>query len=150
MRYGRYDIVVKGLRLGDNWIPINTPLSSCADYSWFSLLLWFVKYCDTETCKLRMKIFCNSSVLTRANRSNLTDREILRDRERERERERKQESWWLRVNDPIFCNKRMVFVNKPKFVMVWHCYWNEPGCNDIGSKELVLKTRKERQVTWAF
>ena len=43
-----------------------------------------------------------------------------KERDLKRERERKQDSWWLRVNDPIFCNKRMVFVNKPKFVMVWH------------------------------
>ena len=141
MSYGRYDIVVKGLRLGDNWIPINTPLSSCADYSWFSLLLWF----DTKTCKLRMKIVCNSAVLTWANRSKLIDRNTIRGREREREREEwKQESWWLRVNDPIFCNKRMVFVNKPKFVMVWHCYWSCLGCNKIGLKELVLKQEKNK------
>ncbi len=38
MSRGRYDIVIKGLRLRDNWIPINTPLSSCVDYPCFSVL----------------------------------------------------------------------------------------------------------------
>ena len=117
MRYGRYDIVVKSLRRRDNWIPINTPLSSCADYPWFCWILWFDEYNDTKGCKLCMKIHCYLKSLTRSNKNTYTSTNT---QEREREREWKQDSWLARANDPIFCNKRMVFVNKPKFVMVWH------------------------------